>query len=105
MLNYEDLAALRERMFKECTAIMEAKNADYTAGGGPFANFMAGEVLGVEAEIGILLRCLDKFQRIRSFVLKGELKVKEESVDDAIKDVINYMVLLSGVIENRKAEG
>ena len=84
---------------------MEAKNHDYTGGSDdPFANFRATEMLGVPAEIGVLTRCLDKFQRIKSFVSTGTLQVKSESVDDAIEDVINYMVLLKGIIRERSTQ-
>lgn len=98
----QELLDLHGTTCNKAFSVFEAKNHDYTAGSeDPFANFKASEVLGVPAEIGILVRCVDKFQRIRSFAVKGELKVKGESVDDAIEDVINYMVLLKGVIKDR----
>ena len=81
---------------------MRAKNHDYSGGtGDPFTNFTAGEILGISGELGILLRSLDKFQRIRAFVETGNLAVKTESVDDAIEDVINYMILLKGLIKHK----
>jgi hypothetical protein len=98
----QELLDLHGTTCNKAFSIMEAKNADYTGGSeDPFANFRATEMLGVPAEIGILTRCLDKFQRIRSFTVNGTLAVKGESVDDAIEDVINYMVLLKGVIKER----
>ena len=48
--------------------------------------------------IGILLRCIDKFKRIQTHVEKGSLLVQGEGVDDAIKDVINYMHLINGIL-------
>lgn len=96
------LFELHEETFKKCLVIMKAKNQDYTGGtDDPFANFKASEIFGISAELGILVRCIDKFQRIRSFTVKGELAVKSESVDDAIEDVINYMVLLKGIIKDK----
>ena len=84
---------------------MEAKNQDYAGDGSdPFANFRACEIFGVPAEIGILTRSIDKFKRIESFVNTGTLAVKSESVDDAIEDVINYMILLKGIIKERQGE-
>lgn len=98
----QELLDLHGTTCNKAFSIVEAKNADYTGGSDdPFANFRATEMLGVPAEIGILTRCLDKFQRIRSFTVNGTLAVKGESVDDAIEDVINYMVLLKGVIKDR----
>ena len=97
----DELLDLFDRTMCECKEIMYAKNQDYAHGDDPFANFMACEILGVPAEIGILMRSMDKFKRIESFVKNGELQVKAESVEDAIQDVINYMVLLRGIIINR----
>jgi hypothetical protein len=45
---------------------------------------------------------MDKFQRIRAFVTTGTLAVKDESVQDAVRDVINYMILLAGLIDERR---
>lgn len=83
--------------------IMSAKNRDYAGGGGdPYANFRASEILGIPPELGLLMRCMDKFKRIESFVRTGTLHVKGEPVDDAIRDVVNYMILLAGLIAERK---
>lgn len=77
---------------------MAAKNADYSHGGSPFLNFRTAEILGVPAEKGLLIRVLDKIQRMKAFIDRGELSVQNESVEDAIEDVINYMILLKGMI-------
>lgn len=99
----DELLTLHDKLCGDAKSIMEAKNKDYTGGtADPFANFRASEVLGVPAQLGILIRCIDKFQRIRSFVVNGELAVKNEPVDDAIRDVINYMVLLGGMIQEKR---
>jgi hypothetical protein len=85
---------------------MQAKNEDYSgATADPFANFRASTVFGIEPETGILLRTMDKLKRIQSFISKGELSVKGEPVDDAIRDVINYMVLLKGMIVEARNGG
>tara|TARA_Y100000385_G_scaffold287324_1_gene351350 strand:- start:413 stop:799 length:387 start_codon:yes stop_codon:yes gene_type:complete len=101
----EELFKLHEETCRVCLETVKKKNADYTGGAdNPFANFLAGEVLGVEGEVGILLRSLDKFQRVKAFVENGTLAVKSESVDDAIEDVINYMILLKGLIKYKTRE-
>ena len=81
-----------------CREIMAAKNHDYTCDGDPYANFRASAVLDVEPAIGLLLRCLDKIKRLQTFATQGELKVANESQVDAVMDVINYMVLLDGLM-------
>jgi hypothetical protein len=81
---------------------MVSKNRDYRgAGDDPFANFRGSEFLGVDPLLGILMRCMDKFQRIRSFATTGTLAVKSESFEDAVVDVINYMVLAAGMAKER----
>ena len=70
---------------------MERKNKDYTGGSDdPFANFKSVEVLGISTEVGFLTRMMDKMKRIASFVHKGELAVKDESVTDTLQDLSNY---------------
>ena len=57
-----------------------------------------GELLGIaSAEQGVLLRMLDKIQRLKSFYTTGELKVKSESHVDALRDIIGYSLILIGL--------
>ena len=99
------LLRLHSDICEQCRSIMEAKNTDYTAGGSVFANFDLAETLGIPREMGVLLRVQDKMQRLRSFIDSGTLAVKSESAEDAIMDVINYMVLLAGMLEEDRNEG
>lgn len=102
-MTIDELLKLHETTCNGAREIMRAKNSDYTAGSSdPFANFRASEAVGVPAALSILVRVLDKLQRIRSFATLGELQVKNESVDDAIQDVVNYMVLVQGLLRDRK---
>jgi hypothetical protein len=81
---------------------MKQKSADYATGSDPFANFKRGEILGfATAEEGLMLRVVDKISRISTFLQRGELKVENESVADSVMDVINYMVLLQGMLEDK----
>lgn len=83
-------------------AIIDQKNHDYTGGtDDPFSNFRLSRLEGVEPEVGILIRTQDKFQRIRTFLSRGELRVDGEGIDDAIHDVIGYMLLLKGLIKEK----
>lgn len=101
-MTIEQLLQLHDETAKQCRAIMQKKNADYTGGStDPFANFRVSEVMGVPAETGILLRVMDKMQRIKSFIIKGELLVDNESAEDACDDIINYMILLKGMMRDK----
>ena len=97
----EQLIELHSFLSAKALDLMTRKNQDYAGGGDPFSNFRASSVLGIDPVLALMVRCIDKFKRIESFVRKGELKVKEESVQDSILDVINYMVLLAGLLEER----
>ena len=94
-----------EAMTKKMTAITKAKNADYTgaAGDDPFANFNRVDSLGVcSTEQGFMVRMLDKYMRINSFVQKGFLNVKDESVEDTLLDLANYCLLFAGYLRSVK---
>lgn len=103
MTEREQLFHIRDKLIKECSEIMDAKNHDYAGDGSPFSNFQDSTILGISVTKGILLRVIDKIKRIQSFDEKGELKVKGEGVRDAVMDVINYMILLYAEIELREA--
>lgn len=93
--------ACLEKMFE----ITKAKNADYTgaAGDDPFANFNRVDSLGIcKTEQGFMVRMLDKFMRINSFVQKGFLNVKDESVEDTLLDLANYCILFAGHLKSKK---
>jgi hypothetical protein len=92
-----------EKFFGDCIEISRKKNADYTGGNdNPFANFQSVESLGIKTEQGFLTRMMDKMARIGSFVAKGELQVKDESVTDTLRDLANYSCLLAGYIKSKK---
>lgn len=96
------LLALHKELCGKAAALMELKNTDYTAGGGVFENFSNAEIFDVSREQGLLIRVMDKLMRMKSFIRNGTLALKNEAVEDSILDVINYMVLLAGMIEEKK---
>jgi hypothetical protein len=100
------LPDLHASLCERALDILKRKSHDYTqAGTDPFSNFRAAERRGVKMELGLLLRVDDKLARIQTFIEKGTLLVQDESFDDAVMDIINYMVLLKGMVEERKQKG
>ena len=96
------LIDLHREMTERCSEVMIRKNNDYANpehAKNPFANFDASHVFGIHPAIGILLRVQDKLKRIESFVRNGDLSVSEESWMDSCEDVINYMVLIAGILK------
>jgi hypothetical protein len=100
----EELFKLHKDICEEALELMKKKNNDYASGSDPFMNFKRAEYLGfATAELGVLIRMTDKMSRISTFLKNGDLSLSNESVYDAIVDMINYSVLLAGLIGDREA--
>lgn len=101
-LVFSPIRQLMEIHYETCLAareLMKQKNHDHTDGSDdPFANFRAARARGVEPKLGLLIRVDDKLSRLTTFINKGTLRVENESANDAIIDVINYMILLKGMM-------
>lgn len=94
-----ELLALHQYLCNNAANIMKSKNHDYTAGSGDcFANFRSSEYFGIHPVTGMQMRQLDKIKRVHTYVEKGALRVEGESVEDAILDQINYLVLQYGYL-------
>tara|TARA_R110002020_G_scaffold200526_3_gene402836 strand:+ start:420 stop:785 length:366 start_codon:yes stop_codon:yes gene_type:complete len=103
------LLELHDETCNKCKEIMGKKNNDYTGGKTAkdiFANFKAAKVLDIHPVKGILMRMIDKIQRIQSFTNDNELQVPNESVYDACEDIINYAILAKAMLkEERELRG
>lgn len=44
-------------------------------------------------DLAYIIRCTDKWNRINSLMEKGKAEVKDESIDDTILDLANYLLL------------
>jgi len=95
----EELLELHDEVCSAAKETMARKNHDYTSNApDPFANFRGASFVGVHPVIGILMRTMDKFKRIQTFVERGELRVDGEGVRDAVEDSVNYLILAYGII-------
>lgn len=106
MYKREDLLKDFEDTTKKMVEICKAKNADYSgAVEDAFANFARVETLGIcKTEQGFLTRMTDKLCRIASFTAKGELQVKDESVEDTLLDLANYAILMRLYIKSKEVK-
>ena len=95
-----------QSMCNKMVEITKQKNHDYTGkGNDPFANFRNTKNCGGASPLqGFLVRMNDKIARVSSFVEKGILKVKDESVEDTLLDLANYAILMRGYIEDSKEQ-
>lgn len=105
LMTTEELLKLHEETCNTCREIMKKKNSDYTGGEtstDPFANFNASSILNIDPVQGLLLRVIDKIQRIRSFTNDNELKVPNETVEDACDDIVNYAILAKAMLKEKR---
>jgi hypothetical protein len=87
---------------KKLHEIAIAKNSDYTGTtDDPFYNFKSGSRIGVSVEQSLMIRMGDKISRIESFIQKGGLAVKSESVEDTLLDLANYCILLAAHLSSK----
>ena len=104
-MNLDNLLSLHEETTTRCREIMRQKNMDYSGGDGdPFANFRIAEAYGVHPVMGIILRSTDKLQRVRAFIKNGVCAVDGESVDDACDDLVNYAILMKGLLREERGK-
>jgi hypothetical protein len=91
-MNREQLFELHTILTNNALSLMKLKNQDYGGDTDPFNNFHR------HGEFGILVRMSDKLARLESFCQKGFNAVSSEGVTDTVMDMINYSVLLTGLL-------
>lgn len=101
----DELLKHHEVLCKQARDLMDKKNRDYAGNDGkqPFANFTRVESMGIcSTEQGFLVRLTDKMSRLSSIIESGKTNVKDESFEDTMVDVINYIVLLSAYRQDKR---
>lgn len=100
----EEYFKFQEKYFDTIKDLTKKKNADYSGvGTNPFRNFEhVGTYDNSWVLIGFFTRMSDKFARIASYIQKGKLEVKDESVIDSLMDLSNYACLLAGYLESKR---
>ena len=101
----EELLKHHEVLCKQARELMDKKNRDYAGNDGkePFANFTRVEAMGIcSTEQGFMVRLTDKMSRLSSILATGKQHVKDESFEDTMVDVINYIVLLSAYRQEKR---
>ena len=81
------------KLLEEIKQIHSNKNHDYSGEGDPFKNFKLCENMNIPAWKGCLIRISDKFSRLCSFATKEKLEVKDESMEDTLKDLAVYALI------------
>ena len=89
-------------MLDELKMLHDAKSHDYSTPENPYKNLEGVQRIGIEPWRGIVIRLMDKFERLEGFCRTRELAVKSESIEDTFKDIAIYSVL--ALILYRKEE-
>lgn len=97
MTRDEFIVGLRN-FYQGCVAISELKNRDYATHDDPFKNFHIAEAFGIRADKAILVRLSDKMSRIAQLLDKPP-SVRDESLKDTLRDMANYLAILSLLLE------
>ena len=87
-----------ENIFAKCLKTMREKNHDYSGDNAddPMKNFnISAQVVGITPEQGILVRMVDKINRLGTAFSGAELKVKDETIEDTLGDLINYSAIVA----------
>lgn len=87
--------------FDRCLALATAKNADYTGSGDPFVNFRHSQMVGVHPVLGILVRMIDKINRVASLI-DSDPQVPDEAILDSLDDLTNYPAIARAWLENER---
>ena len=106
-MNTKELLKLHDDTCTACRVIMQKKNNDYTGGKTAtdiFANFNSSKILGMHPVKGLLIRVIDKIQRINSFANDEKLSVSDETVEDACDDIVNYAILAKAMLLEERSK-
>lgn len=96
----ESLFDKHKLMTKEARILLKKKNKDYGGATEPYKNFRAVDFLGVHPGVAILVRMVDKISRVNTYIKNDcvGLYTDHEGVYDSLIDIINYSVLLAGLL-------
>lgn len=94
-----------EKEFNSILELIKKKNKDYTSGSNdPFKNFRMVENFGIcSTEVGIATRLSDKFSRASTLIHKPPA-VENEGLEDSLKDIIGYSILLLGYLKSKQVK-
>ena len=80
-------------LLDELKMLHDAKNHDYATAENPYKNLEEVLSIGIEPWRGIVIRLMDKFERVKQYCVNGELAIKSEGLEDTLKDIGVYSSL------------
>jgi len=92
-------------LFEKLSAVYSDKNRDYSGDNDPWSAFMSCRELGIEPWVGVLVRMLDKVNRLKVFAKRGAYSVKDETVYDTLCDLAVYAVIAAVLYGDTREKG
>lgn len=98
------------QILEECIALYDLKASDYD---NPLkhdglANFRVAREIGIPPYVGAIVRMMDKVERIKTLTYKRLVSnegpaVKDETIEDTLKDLINYGAIVLALYREETA--
>ncbi|MBP7134227.1 DUF1599 domain-containing protein [Patescibacteria group bacterium] len=102
--NFSSFLQDAQQVLNRCLQLLASKNHDYSESQDAFANFkVAAHIAGIPTEQTLLTLLGMKFARLHQLTGKNKTP-KHEAVEDTLMDIINYTLLLRGVLRERSME-
>lgn len=96
-MTHDELLLFARQTFDDCLEILDRKGKDYSKPDDCFSAMRLAENFGVCCvETTILSQLCSRFSRLVNVVVAGKTPENEED-DEAINDIINYLVFLKKV--------
>lgn len=98
-MNREQFSQFKRQMCDEVIRLTDKKNEDYADAVDVFRNIKASSTIGVDPKVGVLIRLQDKLARAGNLIGGKQAAVQDESVQDTVKDIVGYSLILLGLME------
>jgi len=93
-----------EAFFSLCLEIMKNKNNDYADTDDVFYNFKeTAKIAGIKPSQVVLVQLGNKLARLNQLIGKDKEPLNE-ALSDTLLDIINYTLLLRGILNEQKTE-
>lgn len=107
-MNTDDFNKVVQERFDKCKEVLGRKGNEYSNNNDRLYNFkIAAKIQGGSPEkalLGMMVKHLVSVIDIINYVDKYNLSVNDDLIDEKLGDTINYIVLLEGLIKERRFE-
>jgi hypothetical protein len=102
--NFSNFLQDAQQLLNKCLQLLASKNHDYSETQDAFANFkLAAHIAGIPTEQTLLTLLGMKLARLNQLLGKSK-QPKHEAIEDTLMDIINYTLLLRGILQERNLQ-